>query len=86
MEVCCSAGGISYGSGNFRNYRPLFSVKADKAVSNEVWVAVLVLGSGGGIGCKVTVAKKKMIQNVCTHITSKRIELESPGWSGFIRS
>ena len=26
-----------------------------------------------------------MIQNVCTHITSKRIELESPGqvWSGF---
>ena len=29
--------------------------------------------------------EKKMIQNVCTHITSKRIELESPGCSGFIR-
>ena len=30
--------------------------------------------------------EKKMIQNVCTHITSKRIELESPGWSGLVRS
>ncbi len=29
----------------------------------------------------VTVAKKKT-QNVCIHISSKRIELESPGWSG----
>ena len=24
-----------------------------------------------------------MIQNVCTHIASKRIELESLGWLGF---
>ena len=29
--------------------------------------------------------KKKMMQEVCTRITSKRIELESPGWSGVVR-
>ena len=29
--------------------------------------------------------EKKMIQNVCTHIISKRIEVESPGWSGLVR-
>ena len=32
----------------------------------------------------VTVAKKNDT-NVCMHITSKRIELESPGWSGLVR-
>ena len=33
----------------------------------------------------LTVGKKKKIQNVCKHITSKRIKLESPGWSGLVR-
>ena len=27
---------------------------------------------------------EKFAHHVCTHITSKRIELESPGWSGFV--
>ena len=27
---------------------------------------------------------EKFAHYVCTHITSKRIELESPGWSGFV--
>ena len=26
----------------------------------------------------------ELAHHVCTHITSKRIELESPGWSGFV--
>ena len=29
-------------------------------------------------------AEKKIRTYVCTHITSKRIELEYPGWSGFV--
>ena len=29
--------------------------------------------------------EKKMIQNVCAHISSRQIELESPGWSGLVR-
>ena len=29
--------------------------------------------------------EKKNDTNVCMHITSKRIELESPGWSGLVR-
>lgn len=29
--------------------------------------------------------EKKKIQNVCTHFISKRIEVESPGWSGLVR-
>ena len=33
----------------------------------------------------ITMAKKKKLQNVCTNTTSKRIELEGPGWSGFVR-
>ena len=28
-------------------------------------------------------AEKKPADHVCTHITSKRIEQEGPGWSGF---
>ena len=28
--------------------------------------------------------KNKMIRNVCTHITSKQIKLESSGWSGLV--
>ena len=31
----------------------------------------------------ITMASLKMAQDVCKHITSKRIELESPGCSGF---
>ena len=31
----------------------------------------------------VTMASLKMAQDVCKHITSKLIELESPGCSGF---
>ena len=27
--------------------------------------------------------KKKNLQNICTYITSKRIELEGASWSGF---
>ena len=27
---------------------------------------------------------EKFAHHICTHITSKRIELESPGWSGFV--
>ena len=34
---------------------------------------------------QLAMAAKKKLQNVCTHITSKRIELEGPGWSGFVR-
>ena len=30
-------------------------------------------------------AEKKIRTYVCTHITSKRIELEGPGWSGLVR-
>ena len=26
----------------------------------------------------------ELAHHVCTHITSKQIELESPGWSGFV--
>ena len=36
----------------------------------------------------LTVTKKndkKNDTNVCMHITSKQIELESPGWSGLVR-
>ena len=29
---------------------------------------------------------KKKLQNICTHITSERIELENPGWSGFVEN
>ena len=29
--------------------------------------------------------KKKKLQNICKHITSKRIELEGPCWSDFVR-
>ena len=28
---------------------------------------------------------EKFAHHVCTHITSKRIELEGPGWSGLVR-
>ena len=27
----------------------------------------------------------ELAHHVCTHITSKRIELEGPGWSGLVR-
>ena len=30
-------------------------------------------------------AEKKIRTYVCTHITSKQIELEGPGWSGLVR-
>ena len=30
-------------------------------------------------------AEKKTAHHVCTHMTSKRIELEGPGWSGLVR-
>ena len=30
--------------------------------------------------------EKKNDTNVCMHITFKRIELESPGWSGFVEN
>ena len=43
--------------------------------SHIIWREMVVVSNGG----------KKMTQNVCRHITSKRIELESPGWSGLIR-
>ena len=33
----------------------------------------------------ITVGKKKSTQNVCMHITSKQIELESHSWSGLVR-
>ena len=29
-------------------------------------------------------AQKKTAHHVCTHITSKRIEQEGPGWSGLV--
>ena len=32
---------------------------------------------------QITVAKR-MIQNVCAHMTAKQIKLESPGWSDFV--
>ena len=32
----------------------------------------------------ITMHQKKSA-HLCTHITSKRIELESPGWSGLVK-
>ena len=33
----------------------------------------------------ITLASLKVAQDVCKCTTSKRIELESPGWSGLVR-
>ena len=39
---------------------------------DKLWVFVLTM-------------HKKKSAHLCTHITSKRIELESPGWSGLVK-
>ena len=55
-----------------------------------VIIALLALGLSYSIPlieqqwmASITMGSLKMAQDVCKHITSKRIELESPGCSGF---
>jgi len=55
------------------------------AENHNIDLVVVVHGIASWAKFSIALVHCDLIDCVCMHITSKRIELESPGWSGLVR-